>query len=95
MSITLDLPPETESKLSVMAAIKGLELNEFLSEQLKNIAETPASGGLTPGESITKMAKEFWAQIPEEEMDKIPTDLSINYKHYLYGYPKVEPPSKL
>ena len=27
-------------------------------------------------------------QIPAEELDRLPTDGSINYKHYLYGHPK-------
>jgi hypothetical protein len=42
-------------------------------------------------------AKPFWqvvleigASIPEEEWEKVPTDLSINLDHYLYGAPKVE-----
>lgn len=42
-------------------------------------------------------AKPFWqvvleigASIPKEEWEKVPTDLSINLDHYLYGAPKVE-----
>jgi hypothetical protein len=42
-------------------------------------------------------AKPFWqmvleigASIPDEEWEKVPTDLSINLDHYLYGAPKVE-----
>ncbi len=29
--------------------------------------------------------------IPEEDVNKMPTDGSINHDHYLYGTPKVEP----
>jgi len=28
------------------------------------------------------------AQTPEKELNKLPRDGSINYKHYLYGNPK-------
>lgn len=40
---------------------------------------------------IWVIAAELAAQMPEAELDKIPHDGSINYKHYLHGYPKVEP----
>lgn len=87
MSITLDLPPETENKLTLKAASKGLKLNEFLSEELTTIAETPAGEGT--GDFLIRLGQECAAMIPEEEQDKIPQDLAQNYRHYLYGYPKV------
>src|SRR5205085_3300018 len=31
---------------------------------------------------------EMGMRIPDEELDKIPTDGSINYRNYLYGAPK-------
>jgi hypothetical protein len=31
------------------------------------------------------------AGIPDEELDKIPTDLSVNFDHYAYGHPKQQP----
>ena len=37
---------------------------------------------------IWEQAAELTAQIPPEEFDKIPPDLSINLHHYLYGAPK-------
>ena len=39
---------------------------------------------------IWEIIVELGEQIPEEELDKIPTDLSRNYKHYLYGAPRRE-----
>jgi hypothetical protein len=33
---------------------------------------------------------EIGASIPMEEWEKVPTDLSINLDHYLYGSPKQE-----
>jgi hypothetical protein len=30
------------------------------------------------------------AQIPEEEWDKLPTDLAKNVDHYLYGHKKLD-----
>jgi hypothetical protein len=37
---------------------------------------------------IWEVIVEIGAQIPEEEWAKVPTDASINYKHYLYSAPK-------
>jgi len=39
---------------------------------------------------IWEIAAELGAQIPDEEWAKVPHDGSINYKHYLYGHPKVD-----
>ena len=32
--------------------------------------------------------QEHLCDIPQEELDKIPTDASVNLDHYLYGAPK-------
>jgi hypothetical protein len=37
-----------------------------------------------------EVAQQLAAQVPEEEWAKLPTDMSINYRHYLYGHPKAE-----
>ncbi len=34
------------------------------------------------------LAKVLWSNIPQEEKDAMPHDGSLNYKHYLYGFPK-------
>jgi hypothetical protein len=39
---------------------------------------------------IWEVLNELAESIPQEELDKIPHDGSINYRHYLYGHPKVE-----
>jgi hypothetical protein len=37
---------------------------------------------------IWEIVAEIGVQIPDEEWAKVPSDASINYKHYLYGSPK-------
>ncbi len=41
-----------------------------------------------PRRTLWEMWKEHLKDIPEEELDKIPTDASANLDHYLYGSPK-------
>ena len=41
-------------------------------------------------QSFLGMIDEIRAQVPDEEWKKLPTDLSKNIDHYLYGSPKVE-----
>lgn len=43
---------------------------------------------MTDPQPIWKLAEEIAASIPEEEWEKVPTDLSRNFDHYLYGCPK-------
>ncbi len=40
--------------------------------------------------SFLSMIDEIRAQVPAAEWKKLPTDLSKNLDHYLYGAPKVE-----
>jgi hypothetical protein len=37
---------------------------------------------------IWEVFEEIMSTVPEEELKRLPTDGSINYDHYLYGYPK-------
>lgn len=41
-----------------------------------------------PRRTLWEMWQEHLKDIPEEELDKIPTDASQNLDHYLYGAPK-------
>ena len=47
----------------------------------------PASGG-QQGRPIWEEILERTADIPDEEWDKLPTDLAEQHDHYLYGTPK-------
>ena len=42
------------------------------------------------GESILGMFERLRKSIPQEAWNNLPTDGAKNYKHYLYGHPKVE-----
>jgi hypothetical protein len=46
MTITLQLPPHVERQLRARAAGKGLELSDFVAEELRQIAEAPLSTDL-------------------------------------------------
>lgn len=51
----------------------------------------PPPGKPTPGnagQSILEMFDEIHRSMPEGALDALPTDLSANLKHYLYGWPK-------
>lgn len=41
-----------------------------------------------PRRTLWEMWREHLKDVPEEELDKIPTDASVNLDHYLYGAPK-------
>jgi len=41
-----------------------------------------------PRRTLWEMWQKHLKDIPEEELDKIPTDASQNLDHYLYGAPK-------
>ena len=61
---------------------KGLNLLEARDAELRSAPPQPES---PIWETIICLGQ----QIPEEELQEIPADLSINLDHYLYGAPKV------
>ncbi|MBW3623407.1 MAG: hypothetical protein KY468_08360 [Armatimonadetes bacterium] len=50
--------------------------------------ESSPSEGTSSLEAFFDMMDEIAANAPQEELDRLPTDLSYNADHYLYGTPK-------
>ena len=68
--------------------LPGMEDTQKI-KQLSN--PEPPAGEPTPvnaGQSILDMFDEIHRSMPEGALDALPTDLSVNLKHYLYGWPK-------
>jgi prevent-host-death family protein len=40
------------------------------------------------GEALLTMLETIWQNVPEEEWEKLPTDLAEQHDHYVYGLPK-------
>jgi mRNA-degrading endonuclease RelE of RelBE toxin-antitoxin system len=71
-----DIAKTIIEKVKVLSAEQQEQVLEFV-ENLKPQKRTP-----------WQIWKEHLKDIPEEELDKIPTDASVNLDHYLYGAPK-------
>lgn len=66
---------------------RALEARVAAAEEGRTEDEIPPS---STGQSILKMFEKIHKSAPEGTWDDVPTDGSINYKHYLYGHPKRE-----
>ena len=64
-------------------------LRRIVTIDLKRTDRVPPPGD-SEDYSIWERLEAIANSIPEEELAKIPTDFSANYKHYLYGWPKRE-----
>ena len=71
----------------VLTPLEPLDLEEG-DEVMVSIedAPPPAKGK----ESILEMFERLRKSVPPEAWDNMPTDGAKNYKHYLYGHPRVE-----
>jgi len=83
---------EHESPTEVVSA--ALEL---LEAKVGAVATPAAAACQNETRSIQNERRPIWEiivehgeQIPEDELDQLPTDLARNYKHYLYGVPRRE-----
>lgn len=64
---------------------KPLRVAEVDQLRLQPVGEVPHDPAARP---IVDVLEELASQIPQEEWDKLPADLSDNLDHYLYGTPK-------
>lgn len=71
------------------------DITEKISQKVKILSAEQQEKVLEPVENIELQKRTSWQiwqehlkDIPEEELDKIPTDASANLNHYLYGAPK-------
>src|SRR5438094_8343161 len=93
MTLVIDLPPDLERRLEEEAALKGQAAQDYartiLAEQLRQppVTEIPAEGKATV-RPIWQVAAEIMRDVPDEELQRLPTDLAENLDHYLYGAPK-------
>ncbi len=80
----------------VLTPLEPLDLEEGkeIVVSLEDVTEPPVEkqdeGPDAAGESILEMFERLRKSIPLEARDGLPTDGAKNYKHYLYGHPKVD-----
>jgi putative addiction module CopG family antidote len=90
MGIVLD--PQLESRIAAKvrsgryrSADEVVEKSLSLLDERESLQDASAEAGETPiWETIARLC----ATVPDEELAKLPTDLSVNIDHYLYGAPK-------
>lgn len=103
-TITIELTPEQKSLLETLSRETGKTVTALIQEALEGLQEhgrpVPPKGG-TNG-SHTELVKEpeephkpIWEtfieasrEIPDEELDRLPTDGATQHDHYIYGVPK-------
>ena len=97
-SESLDLEDGDVVTLSVLLveSVANGEVTNSTSVGANGKADTADSegesgtGAAKEEHSVLRMIREIHESIPDSAWDNVPTDGSINYKHYLYGHPKVD-----
>jgi hypothetical protein len=92
-SLTIEVTPEMEDHLRAEAEKRGMSLETYaqtvLADQLADAPEPPSAPEIeTTITPIWEVITELMQDIPEEELQRLPPDLSENLDHYLYGTPK-------
>ncbi|MBW4694086.1 MAG: hypothetical protein KME27_20265 [Lyngbya sp. HA4199-MV5] len=82
----LDQTPDfvVQEALDFLLFIKIRLKHKIKEEQTNSSPQTPSLP------SFLQFVEEISAQVPREEWAKLPSDLSKNVDHYLYGSPKDE-----
>lgn len=101
--VQVEMSEEDRERFSEQAKREGKTLDAWLVSVGRQSVDEPApvdresqlepTNGETKvgvGQSILDIFDELHGSMPEGALDGLPADGSRNYKHYLYGFPKVE-----
>ncbi len=104
--LEIELQPAEQARLEQEAQRTGLSVQDWVRQRLAGDKSAPPSvqaGQATEEAGADQEAKPLWKiiaaldAIPVAAADRasVPHDGSINYKHYLYGGPKIDVPDNL
>lgn len=103
MTLELDLPANLADLLRAEAEKRGQDVSDFVRlvlEELVTREDTPANPSpngkplsvldqdALEEPTLDEVMDRIWGNIPPEELEKIPSDLSENHDHYIYGTKK-------
>ena len=93
----IELTPEQKRVLASLSQETGEPVDALIDEVLKELqvrVRAARANGNRDSRAAEDMAKPIWEvfadteDIPEEEWEKLPTDLATQHDHYIYGTPK-------
>lgn len=91
-ALTIEVSPELLQRLREQAEERGLSMDTYLREALQAIVTPEVAPAQQPGtSSLLELFDEIWAGVPEEEWERLPTDLAEQHDHYIYGTRKHQP----
>lgn len=90
MSLTIDLPHDTEDALRRRAEAEGVSVEKCVQELLQRELEQlvdPSPGDPNLG-GVAAMILERMGRLPAEALEGLPEDGASQHDHYIYGLPK-------
>jgi len=91
MSLTIDLPHDTEDALRRLAEAEGVSVEECLVRLVNSRLGIPESQPDKPAKSladVTAMILDHFKDLPPEAFEGLPHDGASQVDHYIHGTPK-------
>lgn len=87
--MTIHLPKEVENSINA-AVHRGhfASVDDAMTEAAHLLLHKLNQGQAAAGKPIWQEILELTADVPDEVWDALPTDLSAQHDHYIYGTPK-------
>jgi hypothetical protein len=85
MTLTIDISPDEEATLEAKARAEGLSIAQFLLRQALGPKLFDLEKDHKP---ISEAIAEIMADVPPEELARLPQDGASQHDHYTYGWPK-------
>jgi hypothetical protein len=90
-SLTIEVAEDLKQQIEEGAERQGLDVSEFVLPALQQLVTgSPDARSTTdqPLKPIWQVIIESVQDLPPEELERLPTDLSAEHDHYIYGTPK-------
>lgn len=91
MTLTVELPEDVAEAVKARAAIEGVSVEDWLQALATRHVKPAADQEQRrprPRRRISEVIAEIVADVPSEELAKLPTDGATQVDHYVYGLPK-------
>jgi hypothetical protein len=86
MTLTLQLPDETQAALIAKAQARGISTEEYACQVLAHDIEADPQ----PRRPIWEVIADNMKRVPAEDLAALPRDGASQIDHYVYGLPKRE-----
>ena len=88
-TVTIELPDHQAAALTAKATEQGVSTEQYVRQVVEeNLGAQTDANAAPVRRRISEVISELMADMPPEELARLPKDGASEHDHYIYGWPK-------